>query len=72
MTKSEYLDWKQHPVTREHLEFFTDLRDDMISALGDGHSLGEHTERETALMVGEIAGLNYFIKGEHVGDELIK
>ena len=65
MTNSEYLDWKQHPVTKEHLKYFTEVRDDMIESLANGHSLGENTERETALMVGEIAGLNYFINGDH-------
>jgi len=61
MTKEELADWKQHPVTKHFTEYFVDIRNDMIEALSRGHTIGEHTERETALMVGEIAGLNYFI-----------
>jgi len=65
MTKEELADWKQHPVTQHFTKYFTELRDDMVEALSDGHTIGENTERETCLMVGEIAGLNYFIKSRH-------
>jgi len=65
MELEEYLSWEEHPVTREITQVLTEMRDDMVEALGYGHTVGDNTGEATALLVGKIAGLNYFIHHHH-------
>lgn len=65
MTLEEYNDWKEHPVTKHITEYFLQLREDMIQSMGDGHTIGDNTGENTALMVGKIAGMSYFINHHH-------
>jgi len=65
MELEEYKDWKEHPITKHLTQILTETRDDMIESLGNGHTVGENTGEQTSLLVGKIAGLNYFINHHH-------
>ena len=65
MEIEEYNGWKEHPVTKEITQALKDLRDDMIDSMGHGITVGENTGEQTALLVGKIAGLNFFINHHH-------
>ena len=65
MTLEEYNDWKEHPVTKDITETFTLLREEMIQDMSNGITIGDNTGENTAMLVGKIAGLNYFINRHH-------
>lgn len=67
MTKIEFVDWTDHPVTAEMMKLFTEVRDAIQDKLISGDNLGD--EVKTALDVGTVRGLNFFINAEFDEDE---
>jgi len=68
MTKEEYKDWAEHPVTQEMVKALEETRVGILDELGAGGTLSENTERDTARLVGNIEGLDFFLK-HHYEDE---
>jgi len=67
MTKVEFLDWKEHPVTAEMYKAFMEVRDSIKEDLATGSTLGN--ESETARRVGMIEGLDFFLNAGYDGED---
>jgi len=67
MTKSEFIDWKSHPVTVEMVEIFSEVREALVEALVAGTDLSNPTE--AAKKVGQVQGLDFLLRAEYEGEE---
>ena len=64
ITKEEFLEWKEHPVTKEIYKDLEEIKRDLEVSLGAGESLSYHssqTQGMTNRIVGQIAGLNQIL-----------
>ena len=61
MTQGEYMEWVQHPVTKEMTKALAATREGVLEELGAGATLSEFVERDTARLVGNIEGLDFFL-----------
>lgn len=69
MTKEEYRDWAEHPVTKEMVSALGETREGILEELGAGGTLSENTERDTARLVGNIEGLDFFLNHHYEEEE---
>lgn len=59
MTRSEYLSWREHPVTEEMIRALQETREGIKEELATGATLDNHIS--TARYVGNIEGLDFFL-----------
>ena len=62
MTKVEFMEWRDHPVTKELIRMFTEVRDAYAERLVGGFTIDEPTK--TSKDVGVIKGLDFFLKAQ--------
>jgi len=67
MTRTEFIEWRDHAVTVELMKLFKEVREAYADKLVRGDSLGK--EALTAQDVGIVKGLDFFLKAEFEGDE---
>ncbi len=67
MTKTEFLDWKSHPVTEEMVKMFADVREALVESLINGTDLSNPVE--SGKKVGQIQGLDFLLLADYEGDE---
>jgi len=60
MTKREFIEWRDSPVTTELMRMFQEVREAYVDKLVRGDTLGN--EVVTAKDVGIVKGLDFFIK----------
>lgn len=65
MTKTEYLEWKNHPTTVEVFKALTQARDDLKEYLANGGTLNKQSPVSTEFVVGRIQGLNEILLIEY-------
>jgi hypothetical protein len=74
VTKSDYVDWLSHPVTKAVKRVLEDVKRDREIQLGRGYTLSDDatlTAQKTAKMVGCLEGLALFLEMEIEDDEEI-
>jgi hypothetical protein len=61
MTKTEFVEWKNHPTTVEVFRLLTAARDDYKEFLANGGTVVKDSNVSTEMLVGRIQGLNDFL-----------
>jgi len=67
MTKVEFVEWVDHPVTKEMMRLFGEVREAYVDRLVSGDTLGK--EVQTAKTVGVVKGLDFFLKAEYENED---
>lgn len=68
LTKADFSDWKEGPVTRRVFALIQARRDTVKEALARGETLGENTVINTASLVGYIRGMDELLAVEFEDD----
>lgn len=69
VSKEDYEEWLNLPVTKAILEQIADQRQHLLDAMEAGATLGENsglTAQLTARLIGELAGVSYILNKEFI------
>lgn len=68
ISKDEFVEWKNHPVTKEIMLLLDDKKSKIRDVLSSGEILGDNTEKAVARLVGHLEGIDDLLNIQY-GDE---
>ncbi len=69
VTKEEYIEWKNHPVTKIVKQSIEEERDRLKEIVSSGAVLEDFSEQKVARLIGHIEGLNYLLDIRYEDEE---
>jgi len=69
VTKEEYNEWKNHPVTKVIKQSIEEERDRLKDIISSGTVLEDFSEQKVARLIGHIEGLDYLLDIRYEDEE---
>ena len=69
ITKEQFAEWKEHPVTKEVFDKIKETKDALVEKLAEGQTVAQNADVTRGLtnkVIGQIEGLNQLLNIEFV------